>query len=419
MATANPNSFDGATFYSGQGQAGNLSDPNNWVGGQAPGPNGFALITTSATLDGAFTSGIFMGLGQGTVTVNGTLTTTSTNACRSFMVCNHLNVVFTPGAVLNDAGGFIVGAVSTGTLVAESSATAQSQLNTGSVKIGQQAGGNGTVTIDGATLTDSQNMYVGQFGQGVLNITDGGTVSVAAGLAVGAEPGAVGSVDVINASTYAVQGGARIGGGAPDAPGGVGVVTVGSASNFSVGGLLQVSFGGTLNLAGGSVTAGGAGGNFWVAQGGNIAGFGALSQTASGGTINDGGTITATGGTLALSGQMVGVGTLEVDANSTAQVTGGTIGVAGIAFVGPDATLAAQAISSHTLISGFAAGDSLLLSGATALTWDANHDVLSVSNGNQVVDLLHFAGNYAGETFSLSHSGSEAVISVGPVLPHH
>ncbi len=413
------NLLDGATIYSGQGQAGNLSDPNNWVGGQAPGLNGFALITSSAVLNGSFTSNIFMGLGEGTVTVNGTLTTTSANPCKSVMVCNHSNFVFTPGAVMNDAGGFIVGAISAGTFLAESNATTQSHINTGSVKIGQDAGGNGVVTINGATLTDSQNMYVGQNGQGVLTITDGGLVSVAAGLAVGAEPGAVGSVDVTNASTYAVQGGARIGGGAPDAPGGVGVVTVGNASSFSVGGLLQVSTDGNLNLAGGTVTAGGAGGNVWVAQGGNITGFGALAQTAPGGTINDGGSITASGGTLALSGQVVGVGTLDIGANSTVQVTGATIGVASIAFAGPDARLSAQAISSHTMISGFAAGDSLLLSGATALSWDANHDVLTVGNGSQVLDQLHFAGNYAGETFSLSHAGNEAVISVGPVLTHH
>ncbi len=416
---ASSNFLDGAITYSGLGQAGNLSDPNNWVGGQAPGANGFALITTSATLDGSFTSGIFMGLGQGTVTVNGTLTTTSTNACRSFMVCNHSDFVFTPGAVLNDAGGFIVGALSTGTLVAESSGGTHSLINTGSVKIGQQVGGNGTVTIDGATLTDAENMYVGQDGQGVLTITDGGTVTVALGLAVGAEPGAVGRVDVLNGSTYAVQGGARIGGGAPDTPGGIGVITVGNASSFSVGGLLQVSTDGNLNLAGGSVTAGGAGGNVWVAQGGNVTGFGSLSQTASGGTISDGGTITASGGTLALCGQVVGVGTLQIGANSTAQVTGGTIGVASIAFVGADTTLGAQAISNHTVISGFAAGDSMLLSGATALSWDATHDVLTLSSGSQVVDQLHFAGNYTGETFSLSHSGNEAVISVGSVLTHH
>ena len=110
---------------------------------------------------------------------------------------------------------------------------------------------------------------------------------------------------------------------------------------------------------------------------------------------------------------------LDIGADSLAQVTGAAIGVASIAFAGPDASLQARAISSHATISGFAAGDGLLLPGATALSWDADHDVLAVSNGSQVVDQLHFGGNYAGETFSLSHAGNEAVVSVGPLLTHH
>ena len=412
-------SSPGVMVYTGLGQSGDLQDPNNWAGDMAPSAGASVLFPISVTIQAPFTVHGFTANGNGTVTIESLLTATADTHYTSFEVNGGSATVFTSSATLHDAGGCLIGVDSSGALVARGNAALRSHLTTTSVKIGEFAGANGTATIDGAIWTDSQNMYVGQYGAGSLTVTGGGQVSVADGLAVGAMPGSTGTVSVTNGGTYVVADGARIGGGAPDTPGGAGGITVGQNSAFSVGGLLQVSCDGTLTLAGGTVTAGGEGGEVRVTQGGNTSGFGALAQTTAGGTIGDDGTITASGGTLALSGRLVGTGTPDIDANSTAQVIGAAIAISSIAFAGPDATLEAQAISSHATISGFVSGDGLLLSGATALSWDANHDVLAVSNGSQVVDLLHFTGNYAGETFSLTHADNEAVISVGPVLKHH
>ena len=64
--------------------------------------------------------------------------------------------------------------------------------------IGTEANSTGVVTVDGvgSTWTNGDNLYVGQSGNGILNITNGGLVNIGANLWVGDESTAAGTVNI-------------------------------------------------------------------------------------------------------------------------------------------------------------------------------------------------------------------------------
>ena len=71
-----------------------------------------------------------------------------------------------------------------------------SNLNSAGVNIGNNTGGTGVVTVDGAgsTWTNSGDLVVGNSGNGTLNITNGGTVSNNNLGYIASSPGSTGAV---------------------------------------------------------------------------------------------------------------------------------------------------------------------------------------------------------------------------------
>jgi T5SS/PEP-CTERM-associated repeat protein len=417
----------GTIFYSGHGQAGNWSDPANWTGGVVPSAaSGVALFTSDAALTSSFSVYQMMMLGSENISVTGTLNTMSTNLCNSFMICNGAVVTFAPTAVLNDAGGMIVGVNAFGSVTAQGVGSQHATLNSRDGKIGQHQGSHGVMTVDDAVWNVSDRMFVGLSGQGTLNVSDGGHVTVAACFGIGANLGGTGTVTLTGGSTLSVGSFAIIGGNGIDtdtpAPAGTGTGTgtlsVGVGSAFSVAQFLNVSAGSTVSLSGGSVSVAAAYPGLGLS--GTLSGFGTVSVGPAGLAptgIVDNGLIQSRGGTLVLDTSISGTGQVQVAGGSTLAINGGSIGVPSIAFTGSNGTLAlAHGIADHATITGFAAGDSILMAGVDHLSFNASTDVLTLSSGSHVVDTLQFAGTYASNAFTLTTGSAGAMIGL---VPHH
>ncbi len=227
-------------------------------------------------------------------------------------------------------------------------------VTSGNAFIGFTVNGTGVVTVGGANSTWSQatgNLTIGENGTGTLTIGNGGNVS-SHNVSIGDQAGANGIVTVNGANArWTVASGFTIGnggvgvvfvlnGGIVSAPGFVtvgnangshGTVTVdGASSKMNLGGDLFVGFGAGSFLTvsnGGNVTS--SGGELGILQGNALAtvtdpnstwnlGTGSLlvgEKTAATLTIANGGNVTSTGGTLGvLAG---GNGTVDVtDAGS-------------------------------------------------------------------------------------------------------
>jgi T5SS/PEP-CTERM-associated repeat protein len=407
-----PSQTSPATF-TGKGQSGNWSDPMNWSGGVAATFRDIVLIPMSAILNGSFVARQLMMLGQESVTINGALTTRGIGPCRSFMVCEGAVATFTPTSSLTDDGGLVVGADAAGTLIAEAKATEHSKLSTVETKIGEDDDGSGTVIIKGAQWQNAQNFYVGLVGTGTLHVTQGGSISVGTSFVVGDYAGASGTVSLAFGSRLTVDSYAKIGGGDPGTPGGTGTMSVASGSLFAVGGPLKITSTGSLSLAGGVVSVADPTLGLQVWMGATVSGFGRISSVAGG--INDAGVIQASGGTLALYGAVSGRGELQIAANSTLKLNAATIGSVSIAFAGTNAALdLAHGVADLATISGFDAGDSILMSGTVDdLAWNGSAGVLTLNAGGKVLDTIQFTTSYAGDPFVLTHTGAGSLITLG------
>ena len=391
---SNPN--DPPRSFTGHGQLGNWNDPANWDGGvKAPRPTGDVVIPVSTTMNGAFTSNILMLLGQETVTVNGALTVLSPGLCVAFMICDNAEAVFTPTSSLTDnAGGVVVGQDKIGRIVLEGNATNRATVTDVSGKVGVIAGSHGNADISGGIWNNTSNFYVGLGGNGVLTVENGGALNVGTTFVVGANTTASGQVTVATGGQIHVGTDATIGGGGPNGPGGQGSLVINATAQCDVGGSLNVGTAGKLTMSGGTVNDAGSGG-VRVFSGGALSGNGTINAVAGG--INDSGTITAAGGTLVLNGALSGKGILSIGANSTAMITGASLGSVGIAFAGSNAALdLAHGAIDHGTISGFVAGDSIVMAGVDHIGWNGTTDVLTLSQAGAVVDTLQFAGTYAG-----------------------
>jgi T5SS/PEP-CTERM-associated repeat protein len=401
-------------YFDGQGQAGNWSNPANWWNGP-PGADASVVVPLSTTLNGSFAAQTVMLLGTETVTVNGALTTHSPDLCESFMVCDGAIATFNPGSALNDAGCLIAGNDSDGTLTALASGSARASLTSVDAKIGRLDGGVGVVDIAGGQWTNIDGMTVGENGQGVLAITDGGVVSVGTELIIGANEGSSGQVTVAGGGTLAIGATLDLGLGAPGDQGAA-TLTIGPGGLVTVGTELNVSAGETLTMAGGTLQGGADAGGMLVEAGGMLSGFGTIAAPA--GQIAIAGTIVATGGTLVLSGAIAGsTGALDIASGATADITGADIGHVTLAFTGAGGVLdLATGVTDLGKIADFAAGDVIQMAGVTGLSFDATTDVLTLKNGAGTVDKLDFTGAYSSSAFTLTQSNAGALITL---LPGH
>ena len=116
---------------------------------------------------------------------------------------------------------------------------------------------------------------------------------------------------------------------------GTATVTVASGGSLTSGKGADVGSGAQLVLSGGTVDAGTVSGTIANLAGGLITGYGTLAVPDGQAVVNNG-IIRAAGGNLQIDESVTGTGTLQIEANSTATITGSTLKLAGIAFIGPE-----------------------------------------------------------------------------------
>ncbi len=415
----------GIKTFTGHGQFGNWSDSSNWANGAAPGIADKALIGVSTSMNGSFTASTIMFLGTEAVTINGTMNSLSTGECNSLMICDHAVVTASSTALVNASGGIVVGLDTVGALIAQSNGTTHSAINGLSMKIGQKAGSLGSVTLDGSVMHLSQHLSVGLVGTGTLALSDAAHVTVGTDMHVGEVKGAIGHLVLSGGSTLAVAGQASIG------THGTGTVAISGGSVLSAGHGVDIVGGSAVTLSAGTMTATPPVGGHAAVQveaGATLSGNGTVTCVASSQTIpagiTDNGTITATGGALVLNGNVSGSGSIQISANSSVAITGATVGLSTIAFAGSNGSLALShgSVTDHVSITGFAAGDGILMSGVDAIAWNGTTDVLSLTSAGHVVDNLHLAGSYTAGSFTLTQVSGGALIGLGPVhgiVLHH
>jgi fibronectin-binding autotransporter adhesin len=401
--------------FSGKGTAGNLLDPKNWVGGVVPGINDAAIITMAvgAPVGGTVRVNNMMILGSETTTFTGTLETVGAGGdCRGLMVCDNAIAVFAPGATLNDENVLTVGNDAVGTLLAEGSGTTHSVINSVVGKIGISDDAVGTVTIDDAIWNNSGAALIGYSGAGTLNVIDHGSVNFGHSVNVTVNAGSSGRINIASGGSVDVAGNLMLGNRAVQ-PDTTASISVGSGSSLTVDGSLYVSAGTQIDISGGIVTAGATANPIVVLAGGLISGYGTLAVT-SGATMSIGGIIRASGGNLEVDGKIGGTtGTLQIAADSTATITSTTLKLAGISFIGPDATLLlAHGVSTTAPISGFAIGDVIGMANVDAAAFTASTGMLVLSDHGVKVDSLHLLGNFTGDTFAVQQTLSDSMITL-------
>ncbi len=176
------------------------------------------------------------------------------------------------GSTWNSSGNLRIGRSGVGTLRVEDGGTVTNLV--GWLGVGNGSQGTATVTGAGSTWTSSSTLNVGAVGSGILRIEDGGAVENLTAL-VGRDPGASGSVTVTGAgSTWTNNGNVRIG---RDGSGLVLVENGGAASSIitevgeltSVNGQLYVIGAGSLWSSSDSLIVGGSGvGRIFLENGG-------------------------------------------------------------------------------------------------------------------------------------------------------
>ena len=403
--------------YQGTGPNAVWNTASNWSGGVVPGAINTALFVHSAILSGPISVGTLMLIGSETMSINGAIQTTSTNTCESFMVCQDSNVTFNAGSSLSDAGGFEVGVhgVGTVTVAAASGTLAAASLHMQDIKIGQFSGGVGTLTLAGGNVSVVAPCLVGLDGQGTLNMS-GSSALTAVGLGLGTDVTGSGHLNMSGNASLTTSGWMQIGTAIVGGIGGVGAVTLAGNSSLASKSALSVGAGSSITLAGGSLSSGLGGNGLTINQGGTISGYGTIASASHG--VSDNGVLESSGGTLVITGNLTGMGAVEIGTGSTLDLVASKIWAPAISFMGATGTLELPSEIGGTFhIAGFQAGDQLLMAGIDHASWNSTLGVLSLSEDGHMLDSLKLTGVAAGSTFSVTPGIGGSVIALVPT--HH
>ncbi|EPJ7186186.1 TPA: autotransporter outer membrane beta-barrel domain-containing protein [Citrobacter amalonaticus] len=193
-----------------------------------------------------------------------------------------------------DAGNIIVGSTSggTGDLIISNGGT----VTGGTSTVGFSAGSSGTLTVDGTgSVLNTADMTVGNAGEGMLAITNGGVVNSTAGSTIGLFAGSKGVVDVSGGSQWNLSGQKLIVGSA-----GTGTLNISGGSSVMITDNYGVSIGAggkaTIEGTGSSLSYGNGGlqisGDLDITDGGQVIGIRNLNPitVSSGGTLRVDGT---------------------------------------------------------------------------------------------------------------------------------
>jgi len=248
-----------------------------------------------------------------------------------------------------------------------------------------QAGSQGTLKVDGGTLTVEGELEVGDGGSGSLTISDGGMVS-----AQTVQIGTAGaSMDTV---TLDVDG----------------TLTAGS---------VEVGADGHIAMAGGMLDPPDA---VTIDPSGSVGGYGSIV-----GDLTNDGRLEAAGGTLAISGAVTGTGQIIVDANANLNLEGS---VASGQIVSLDGTTNSTILTLGdpsdfaATINGFAAGPVIDLAKVGfdpdgQATLEAGNVLQITENGNTYNLHLDPTQNLAGESFQLAADSAgtgTAITATGP-----
>jgi hypothetical protein len=315
------------------------------------------------------------------------------------------------------------------------------QVTAYNATIGNQAGSQGSVVLDAGellvanTAAATNTLAVGGAGTGELAVEDGSEVAVGVAqgtvannngqLVVGGTAGGQGRVRIGGDSKLLVYGNAAVGaagasGGALAAYGNsaaasgaaTGTITVGASADdialFSLLGTLSVGRSGQVALGGSHATVRASA--IDIAQGGAIAGAGTLSGLGGGNrtvtlaSIDNEGSILASGGNLLVYGDIHGTGTLLIDANSQMTLQAAVGSGQMLAFGHNSTAVLNDARAFAGTITGFGSDDLIELANtqATGASW-AN-GVLTISTAFGPL-LLNLAGNYTSNFFTVRSDG--------------
>ncbi len=246
----------------------------------------------------------------------------------------------------------------------------------------------GTVTVSGSGAlldTNGGELVVGDFTQGGLTISKGGTVN-AGTVDIGVTANGPGAIDVEGdgySSLLAATGALNVG------LAGQGVLTVSTGGTVAVGGTVTIGASGTVVGAGGVIDPP----TFYYNYGET---YGPLTVQATAGIVNTG-TFVAAAGQLELNGAVTGTGVLQVAGGGVLQLDQGVAATQSVALSGTGATLAIKDPTGFaSTIEGYTAGDTVTLYGIAP----DDTPTYSQSGGNTTLDYgggiaLTFAGTHA------------------------
>ena len=358
------------------------SDGAIWVGQTGTGDmtienaGTVAMVGTALGTDAAVVVGNKAG-STGTVTVTGTSSLLTAGNGR---------------LSIGDDGAGVLLVTQGGTVLASAAAYPDAEP---AVRIGENADGSGSATIEGAgsTLAADGAIWVSQDGPGTLVIGTGAGVS-AGGTNDGGEGLIVsqgsGSGDVqVNGGSLAVSDSALIGAHGTLAATGGGSVTIGGAVSLVSVGALDTDSASTIVVGG---TAGATAGAIVIDAGGSVDGGGLLS-----GNLIDNGTLLANDGRLVVAGTITGTGTLNIAAGGLLLLEGPDNGIPVVFDTQGSGNLElAGASLSGNAITGFGAGSAITIDnavGATAsITTAGGVTTLALAAGISSLGTLEFAG---------------------------
>lgn len=300
----------------------------------------FTPTTTSYTASGAFT---IAASGDGSVEVHAGESLTVGVARMGEGGVGSLTVSGAGATFNHGAGTFAIGNGNAGTLTVSNGAVA----NVTHLSLAEgNATSTGVLNITGATVTTSQNFYGAYFGTGTTNINAGGSLNVSRFVSLSQIGGSNGTININGAnarmtlsSNFVNVSGLRLGYGGNGtlnvsnggtltvAPGTVNHVTFNSGDLTTGNGTLNLLSGGTVDLAGTSSLLKGTGTgtatfNFTGGTLKNAVSI-AVPVNQQGGTFTAGSSTSAIGTTTLTAGYTLGpAGTLQVDLAGSGGVAG-------------------------------------------------------------------------------------------------
>jgi T5SS/PEP-CTERM-associated repeat protein len=402
------------------------STANALVIGELAGSNGTVLDLEQIAANGTVVVGA---AGTGTLELLGVAASVADGGADIGQSAGGQGSVIVNGGEWTTSGQLTVGDAGIGSLLIDGMDNGTTgQATAFNATVGAQAGGQGSVTLDGGELlvanatAASSTLAVGAGGTGSLAIEDGSEVTVGAAqatlannttvnntglLTVGGTAGGRGRIDIGWYGMMLVCGNAAVGGAA-----GVGQVAVGGSAgdtaSFAITGTLAIGGTGQIILGGANATVRGSvididSGGF-VSGAGTISGDGGGNDTVALAGIDNDGLIAASGGNLLLYGSVAGSGTLSVSAGATLTLQAAVGARQTLAFNPNARAVLNDARAFAGTITGFGSGDVLDIAGtqATSATW--SNGVLTLDTLFGAIQLA-FAGAYASNSFTVQADG--------------